>query len=249
VQRERASWIIVTYNDTNYVIQCVNSIRAFKENISDEIIIIDDGSAPDVKTKLSSYFGAAGCRYEYFNRQERPMLSYLRSVGRELSSCDWVIWLDNDVMLDNGLCQKDLVLKMQTLWGEIPNLGAVQPRRYTPRGDQGANRFDRNLTYVGSNGDGIAKAMYPDGCFWMSHRSTFDKWEFKSYLSCFEDSCVGLQMYREGLSVYCDNSFGVFHKVWSSGLWKYALEHNEFREMVISEYRDDIEKICCEFGT
>ncbi len=250
MQRELTTWIIVTHNDVDFTIKAARSIREFSDNKHDEIIVLDDGSEAHFAELLKPHLLKLRCEYIYCDRKDRPMLSHLRGLGREKASNDWVIWLDNDARLDISISPQHLVKILQNQWRKNPGLGAIQPSRYTPRGKQGANKFDRNLTYVGSDtGNEFARAMYPDGCFWMSHRSTFDLWNFRSDLSCFEDSCIGLQMYNSGLSIYSDNTIGVYHHVWASGLWQYAMENPQYRDIVISEYKEDIDRICSEFGT
>lgn len=250
MQRERVSWIVVTYNNIDLTMNCVESIRRSSANRDDEIIVLDDGSNRVFRQTLSHRLPQNKCDYVYCDRKDRPMLAHLRGIGRDMAKSDWIIWIDNDARLDSCISPNDIIEKLQKRWSEIDNLGAIQATRYTPRGTQGANKFDRNLTYVGTDSSNpIARAMYPDGCFWMSHRSTFDKWSFRDDLSCFEDSCLGLQMYANGLSIYCDNTVGVYHKVWASGLWKYALDNPQYRDTVISEYKEEIDRICTEFGT
>lgn len=250
MHREKVTWIVVTYNNIDFTMQCVKSIRSYLANKDDEIIVLDDGSDRVFRSTLSLRLPKEHCDYIYCDRKDRPMLAYLRGYGRNVATNDWIVWIDNDARLDTGISPSDLIEKLQNRWVDTPNLGAIQVARYTPRGMQGANKFDRNLTYVGTDSNTeFARAMYPDGCFWMSHKSTFEKWDFRCDLSCFEDSCIGLQMYSSGLSIYCDNTIGIYHHVWASGLWRYALENPQYRDIVISEYKEDIDKICAEFGT
>jgi len=87
----RISVVIPTFNRVDQLEIALQSVLEQTFTPS-EIIVVDDGSSDGSKTMLRSRFGDR-IRYHY---QENRGVSHARNVGVELSSGNWIAFLDSD---------------------------------------------------------------------------------------------------------------------------------------------------------
>jgi len=233
--RQPVSIVITSHEHFDYTRKAVLSILLCDSTKNDEIIIVDDGSSPATREGLYGLTRNVEREIRVLDLPGigHPALARSRQTGGEHSRYDWVLWMDNDTEWRFG----DPVERLQEVWKEIPDLGAIQPQRVNHKGTvYGACRHKANLEYDGSDTEGIAFGMYPEGACWMSHKSTFEKWEFDTRLAGFEDSDIGYQLYQAGLKVVCVNDVRVYHHQWVSGAWNYVHRHPETRTRVIEKW-------------
>jgi glycosyltransferase involved in cell wall biosynthesis len=85
------SVIIITYNESDNIRECLESVKW-----ADEIIIIDSGSTDDTLKIAAVYTN---------NIIIETGLSYglKRNVGFEKAKCDWILWLDTDERISEAL--------------------------------------------------------------------------------------------------------------------------------------------------
>lgn len=87
---KRVSLIVGTFNRSNYLAQCIDSILAQTRAV-DEILIVDDGSTDDTATRVHAY----GDRVRYIYKSNGGRASAL-NYGLEQSSGDWIWFFDDD---------------------------------------------------------------------------------------------------------------------------------------------------------
>lgn len=86
------SVIIPVFNRESFV--CSTLATIMKQKFKDfEIILVDDGSTDDVKTKLSSYIDSRAIKYYY---QTNAGVSAARNKGASFSQAKYLIFLDSD---------------------------------------------------------------------------------------------------------------------------------------------------------
>jgi glycosyltransferase involved in cell wall biosynthesis len=97
----KISVIIATYQRANYLKFALESI--FNQSYRDyEVIVVDDGSTDDTKAVVSSF---DRCCYYY---QENRGVSVAKNRGVDLSSGEYISFLDSDDMWDSEKLQKQL---------------------------------------------------------------------------------------------------------------------------------------------
>lgn len=110
---DKVSIVITTYNRTQWletaIASCVN------QKISLELIVIDDGSKTDAARKIVEKF--PGVIYHF---QENMGLGGARNAGLNISSGDFIQFLDDDDWLD-PLCISKKLIKLS----QHPDYGAV----------------------------------------------------------------------------------------------------------------------------
>jgi len=114
VQSPRVSVITPTYNNAHYIGKAVESVLA-QTFQSLEMIVIDDGSTDDTRSKLEPYSNAI--RYIY---QENKGVCAARNRGIELSRGEFVAFLDaDDYFLPNKLTEQVAVFDSDPLLGIV----------------------------------------------------------------------------------------------------------------------------------
>ncbi|MFB5684997.1 glycosyltransferase [Paenibacillus terreus] len=87
---------MIVKNEEPYLAQCLSSVRS----IVDEIIVVDTGST-DRSAAIASDFGA-----KVIHRQWDDSFSNARNRGLEGATCEWILWLDADEVLDSNEAPK-----------------------------------------------------------------------------------------------------------------------------------------------
>jgi glycosyltransferase involved in cell wall biosynthesis len=97
------SVIILTYNEAERLPQCVEAVRS----VGDEILIVDSGSM-DGTARLAKELGT--------NVLERPMKNWAeqRNWAMDQAKYSWVLFIDADEVLDQGLQNSILAWKEQS---------------------------------------------------------------------------------------------------------------------------------------
>lgn len=88
------SFIVPTFNRSNTLVHCINSVlESPLDNF--EIIIIDDFSNDDTFNIVNSFPVSSGI-IRYFKNSENLGVSYSRNIGLGLAKGQWVCFLDSD---------------------------------------------------------------------------------------------------------------------------------------------------------
>lgn len=93
------SLCMIVKNEEKYLAQCLSSVK----DIVDEIIIVDTGST-DQTIMIAESFGAKIFHYQWTND-----FSKARNFSLSKASCDWILLLDGDEVLDSK--SKDLFIQ------------------------------------------------------------------------------------------------------------------------------------------
>jgi glycosyltransferase involved in cell wall biosynthesis len=87
------SIVISTYNRDRSLEKTILSVR----EIATEIIIVNNSST-DATSEIAKKYKA-----KLYKRENNPMLNINKNYGIEHATSDWVLYLDDDEMLDDGL--------------------------------------------------------------------------------------------------------------------------------------------------
>lgn len=92
---------IIAKNEQNNLPRCIGSI----EHIADEVIVVDTGST-DSTAMLAKGFGANVIHHPFKNN-----FSEVRNIALENATCDWILYIDCDEMVDfeGGFELKELI--------------------------------------------------------------------------------------------------------------------------------------------
>ncbi|MCC6122203.1 glycosyltransferase family 2 protein [Weissella cibaria] len=97
----RISVIIPTYNVENYIEETINSVLKSKDVSDVELIVVDDGSSDNTIDVLVEKFSNNNVLKIY--QVDNAGAGYARNFGVLQSSGDYVMFLDGDDLLDEGL--------------------------------------------------------------------------------------------------------------------------------------------------
>lgn len=93
--------IIPTYNNSDYTIRCLRSIKK-NTIVPYRIIWIDDGSMMSEYQKVSSELKEWGIDHVTYGTEENKGFAKTVNIGIELSESDPIILLNNDVVVTRG---------------------------------------------------------------------------------------------------------------------------------------------------
>ena len=120
----KISIVIATKNRFRDIIKCIESIL-IQTLLPDEIVIVDSSDTQELKSKIKE-LKLEKTKIIYLHT--KPGLTYQRNVGIKASSGDVVIFLDDDVILDNDYTKEimrvfndDLEKKVGGIMGNIIN--------------------------------------------------------------------------------------------------------------------------------
>lgn len=99
------SIIIPVYNVENYLNECLDTIYSLNENITKEVILVNDGSTDNSLEILKNY-------KEKFRKEtiliekENGGLSSARNAGLEVAKGEYIIFIDSDDFINNNELEK-----------------------------------------------------------------------------------------------------------------------------------------------
>lgn len=104
--RPKLSVAIATYNEENNIDPCLESVK----DLADEIVIID-GSSVDKTVEIAKSFGA-----RVYIRDNPPIFHINKQKAFDLSSGDWILYLDADERVSTDLARE--IIRVINLGGE-----------------------------------------------------------------------------------------------------------------------------------
>jgi GT2 family glycosyltransferase len=95
------SVVVTTYNRTVKLEQCIRALLAqiLEENVELKIIIVDDCSLSENQKEVYRIASLSGCILPIINLSNKG-LSSSRNVGATHSQCDYILFLDDDIMVE-----------------------------------------------------------------------------------------------------------------------------------------------------
>ena len=110
------SIVIATKDREKDLIECIESIG--KQTVKPvEVLVIDDGRIPErIKEKIKNLISKDSIIFRYF-KKDKPGLAESKNLGAKESIGDVVLFLDDDVILDNDYI-KNLLKVWEKRWDE-----------------------------------------------------------------------------------------------------------------------------------
>jgi glycosyltransferase involved in cell wall biosynthesis len=99
------SIIIPTYNASSTIERALASVTRMQDDIDIEILVVDDGSTDDTRTKVEVIGSAISCIY-FHQTTSNGGPGSARNLGIELATKDWILFLDADDELDGSIYKK-----------------------------------------------------------------------------------------------------------------------------------------------
>lgn len=142
------SVIVCTRNRVGALQNCLTSIVrsfAFADDLSCELILIDNGSTDDTSRRANDYLSRSGIRYRV-EREEKPGLARARNAGLSHAAGDLLVFTDDDCELAPDYLRRaydhfaaDL---SPVVRGGRVELGDPRDMAFTVITDPGPRRFD-----------------------------------------------------------------------------------------------------------
>lgn len=123
--KKELSVIILTYNQRDFTLRCLDSIRSLMDDSRYEIILIDNGSTDRTEDVVKEQFP----KVIYFYLKKNLGVAAGRNTGLRIASGRKLMFLDNDTIVPAG--------SIETLCDyldENPDVGLVAPRLISPQG-------------------------------------------------------------------------------------------------------------------
>lgn len=99
------SIIIPVYNTENYIIKCLDSVRA--QTLSDyEVILVNDGSTDNSENLITDYILQNNLSKFRLLNKENTGISSARNIGLSLANGKWILFLDSDDWIEPGCLQE-----------------------------------------------------------------------------------------------------------------------------------------------
>jgi len=124
------SIIILTHNKMDYTQACLKSILGTSE-AQYEVIVIDNGSADatlDLLKNTAPAMKRRGCELKWRANRENVGCCTGRNQGLEIAGGDFIVFMDNDVMVADPLW----LVKLRRCLEEEPHAGIVGPKLVYP---------------------------------------------------------------------------------------------------------------------
>lgn len=119
-QAPKVSVIIPTYNRASMVCDCVDSVLA-QENVSLEVIVVDDYSPDDTESKIVGRFGG-DLRVRYVRNAKNSFQAVSRNNGAKIANGDHLFFLDDD-----NLLRPNVLTELLECLARHPDAGLVAP--------------------------------------------------------------------------------------------------------------------------
>lgn len=118
---DKVCLLITVFNRTN---QLINSLRRLIHlTLPDEILIVDDGSEPELEQELKQFEGILPIRYIYNNNKDWSICSMARNIGIKNTDCDIIITSEPEILFITDNIKEMLSLHYQT--NEIISIGTI----------------------------------------------------------------------------------------------------------------------------
>jgi len=110
------STIIPTKDREKDLLECIDSIS--KQTVKPvEVLVIDDGQIPEaVKEKIRNLLSKGSVAFKYF-KKDKPGLAESRNLGAKEAKGEVILFLDDDVILENDYFE-NLLKVWKKRWGE-----------------------------------------------------------------------------------------------------------------------------------
>lgn len=102
-QKEKISVIVTVYNQSQYIHQCVESIR-MQTYTNIEIIIIDDAST-DASLKLCEDISKKDNRIAIYEHEKHMGIAAARNTGISASTGEFLVFVNGDDMIDKNMLE------------------------------------------------------------------------------------------------------------------------------------------------
>lgn len=113
------SFIICTYNRDKYIYQCLSRLAANSHQDDWEIILVDNHSSDDTAVQCQRFAtDYSWVNYHYFVEMQQG-LSFARNRGIKEANGEWLVFLDDDAMVES-----DYVNHLLDLLRQYPEAGA-----------------------------------------------------------------------------------------------------------------------------
>lgn len=119
------SFIILTWNSRKYLHDCFNSIieKCEEENLTYEVIVIDNGSNDGSRSVFDSYAQEKPDRFRFICLQRNRGTTLPRNLGLDFAKGKYICILDSDTELGQGAFSA-----MLTMLDERIDVGLIAPR-------------------------------------------------------------------------------------------------------------------------
>ena len=128
VKNPKVSIIIPSKDNYDLLKQCVDSLTALTIYKNYEIVVVDNGSSEENKSRYSELIGAAGGIYVY--QPEDFNFSHMCNLGASKASGEYYLFLNDDIEITDGEWLGRMVGQ-----AELPHTGAVGAKLIYPGGD------------------------------------------------------------------------------------------------------------------
>lgn len=230
------SIIILSYNTKNLTLQCLQSvIKQYKDNLEEkefEIIVVDNNSADDSASVISSVFG--GSSFKLIRNKENVGFAKGCNIGAKAALGRHILFLNSDTeILDKGFLLMTEFLeknpKVAVLGGKLCNTdGSTQPSA-----GKFYNLFNLTLVLLGmerlgfvrSSPKGIQKVDWVSGACMMVRGDIFKKLAGfdEKFFMYMEDMEICYRAKKIGFSTYFYPNLDLKHKSWGSSNRTFAI--------------------------
>ncbi len=222
------SIIILSKDHPDILKQCLKSIEIKSKYNKREIIIVDNGSTPDVKQEMERYAEAGGYTYLY-----HPMefnYSVLCNIGVEASRGEYLLFLNDDIEVAEASFMEKLLC-----YAMLPHVGAVGAKLLYPDSDiiqhvgitnlacgpshKLATFSDAKEHYFGRNRLDYDVLAVTGACMMVSREKYFQVGGFSDKMGVsYNDVDLCVSLYEQGLyNVICNHTFLYHHESLSRG--------------------------------
>ena len=204
MKRLKVSVIIPTRNRQKVIIECIESI-SMQSIMPNEVIIVDASDDQSLSRELRQV-DLAPADLVYLHTE--PSTNYQRNIGVQKATGDVIIFLDDDVVLEEDFIneiikvfEQDEKKEIGGVMGTITNINPQSPRRILSR----SLNFFFFLSMISSNGrirlsgfpafcigklaDGLKDVQVLSGCEMAYRREVFEHFHFDEKLTgyCYMD--------------------------------------------------------------
>ncbi|MHC4487645.1 MAG: glycosyltransferase family 2 protein [Planctomycetota bacterium] len=210
------SVIIPTYNSSDYIVDCLNSIlsQTYKDW---EIIVVDDASEDNTQITVEQYVNnnnLNGC-LKYYRNESKRGVSAARNIGIKASKRKFVSFLDSD---DIWYPQK--LEKVMDVFRDFPEVDLVCHNEYTTINGKIANNMEYSKKVVGldlKNKTSLYKKLISDNFLSASAVTTkricLENELFDETLIVAEDYDLWLRLARKYQFFFLPEFLGEFRKI------------------------------------